>query len=185
VRRAFDLGITHFDLANNYGPPYGSAEANFGLLMQQDLLRDELIVSSKAGEGCQNLGSAEFLTPFRVQSALPPIFQRRAVEGRSITTGWRRCRCHPNVLHRGVARLTGGSMSDCSPAQSAPREAGRFTGRPFEQLPAGVRCGHQGGQLGQVDDRGYTGAGELLSGEQSGRANEPGTRLVGQLDVVE
>ena len=76
-------------------------------------------------------------------------------------------------------------MSDCSPAQSAPREAGRFTGRPFEQLPAGVRCGHQGGQLGQVDDRGYTGAGELLSGEQSGGASEPGTRLVGQLDVVE
>src|SRR6266508_3584305 len=49
--------------------------------------------------------------------ALPPIFQRRAVEGRSITTSWRRCRCHPNILHRGVARLTGGSMSDCSPAQ--------------------------------------------------------------------
>jgi L-glyceraldehyde 3-phosphate reductase len=51
VRRAFDLGITHFDLANNYGPPYGSAEANFGVLMKQDLApyRDELIVSSKAG----------------------------------------------------------------------------------------------------------------------------------------
>src|SRR5512132_661092 len=51
VRRAFDLGITHFDLANNYGPPYGSAEENFGRLMQQDLAphRDELIISSKAG----------------------------------------------------------------------------------------------------------------------------------------
>ncbi len=51
VRRAFDLGITHFDLANNYGPPYGSAEENFGLLMEQDLrpYRDELIVSTKAG----------------------------------------------------------------------------------------------------------------------------------------
>jgi L-glyceraldehyde 3-phosphate reductase len=51
VRRAFDLGITHFDLANNYGPPYGSAEENFGRLLQQDLapFRDELIVSSKAG----------------------------------------------------------------------------------------------------------------------------------------
>jgi len=51
VRRAFDLGITHFDLANNYGPPYGSAEENFGLLMDQDLrpFRDELIVSTKAG----------------------------------------------------------------------------------------------------------------------------------------
>ena len=51
VRRAFDLGITHFDLANNYGPPYGSAEENFGRLLQQDLMpyRDELIISSKAG----------------------------------------------------------------------------------------------------------------------------------------
>ena len=51
VRRAFDLGITHFDLANNYGPHYGSAETTFGLLMKQDLApyRDELIVSSKAG----------------------------------------------------------------------------------------------------------------------------------------
>ena len=51
VRRAFDLGVTHFDLANNYGPPYGSAEENFGVLMEQDLrpFRDELIVSTKAG----------------------------------------------------------------------------------------------------------------------------------------
>jgi L-glyceraldehyde 3-phosphate reductase len=51
IRRAFDLGVTHFDLANNYGPPYGSAEENFGLLMEQDLrpFRDELVVSTKAG----------------------------------------------------------------------------------------------------------------------------------------
>jgi L-glyceraldehyde 3-phosphate reductase len=51
LRRAFDLGITHFDLANNYGPPYGSAERNFGTLMRTDFgsLRDELIISSKAG----------------------------------------------------------------------------------------------------------------------------------------
>ncbi len=51
VRRAFDLGITHFDLANNYGPPYGSAEANFGRLLRSDLApyRDELVVSTKAG----------------------------------------------------------------------------------------------------------------------------------------
>ena len=51
LRRAFDLGITHFDLANNYGPPYGSAETNFGLLFRQDWTpyRDELIVSTKAG----------------------------------------------------------------------------------------------------------------------------------------
>jgi L-glyceraldehyde 3-phosphate reductase len=51
IRRAFDVGITHFDLANNYGPPYGSAEANFGRLFRQDLrpYRDELVVSTKAG----------------------------------------------------------------------------------------------------------------------------------------
>jgi L-glyceraldehyde 3-phosphate reductase len=51
VRRAFDLGITHMDLANNYGPPYGSAEENFGRLMHQDLrpYRDELVISTKAG----------------------------------------------------------------------------------------------------------------------------------------
>ena len=51
VRRAFDLGITHFDLANNYGPPPGSAEQNFGRLLATDLkpYRDELVVSSKAG----------------------------------------------------------------------------------------------------------------------------------------
>ncbi len=51
LRRAFDLGITHFDLANNYGPPYGSAELNFGRILGEDLrpYRDELIISTKAG----------------------------------------------------------------------------------------------------------------------------------------
>ena len=51
VRRAFDLGITHFDLANNYGPPYGSAEETFGRLLRDDLgpYRDELVISTKAG----------------------------------------------------------------------------------------------------------------------------------------
>ena len=51
LRTAFDLGITHFDLANNYGPPYGSAEANFGAHLKRDFMpyRDELVISSKAG----------------------------------------------------------------------------------------------------------------------------------------
>lgn len=51
LRKAFDLGITHFDLANNYGPPPGSAESNFGRILREDFLpwRDELIISSKAG----------------------------------------------------------------------------------------------------------------------------------------
>jgi L-glyceraldehyde 3-phosphate reductase len=51
LRRAFDLGVTHFDLANNYGPPYGSAEENFGRILREDLrpFRDELVISTKAG----------------------------------------------------------------------------------------------------------------------------------------
>lgn len=51
LRRAFDLGVTHFDLANNYGPPYGSAETNFGRILREDLApyRDEIIISTKAG----------------------------------------------------------------------------------------------------------------------------------------
>jgi len=51
IHRAFDLGITHFDLANNYGPPYGSAETNFGRILHSDLhsYRDELVISTKAG----------------------------------------------------------------------------------------------------------------------------------------
>src|SRR5204862_4775371 len=51
LRRAFDLGITHFDLANNYGPPYGSAEINFGRIFAEDFrpYRDELVISTKAG----------------------------------------------------------------------------------------------------------------------------------------
>jgi len=68
LRRAFDLGITHFDLANNYGPPYGSAEETFGRILEQDLLpyRDELIISSKAGYDMWagpygNFGSRKYL----------------------------------------------------------------------------------------------------------------------------
>ncbi len=51
LRRAFDRGVTHFDLANNYGPPYGAAETNFGAIFAQDFrpYRDELVISTKAG----------------------------------------------------------------------------------------------------------------------------------------
>src|SRR4051794_10433794 len=51
ARRAFDLGITHFDLANNYGPPYGAAEINAGRILAEDFraYRDELVISTKAG----------------------------------------------------------------------------------------------------------------------------------------
>ena len=68
LRQAFDFGITHFDLANNYGPPYGSAEENFGRIMEKDFrpYRDELIISTKAGWDMWpgpygNLGSRKYL----------------------------------------------------------------------------------------------------------------------------
>jgi L-glyceraldehyde 3-phosphate reductase len=68
LRRAFDLGITHFDLANNYGPPYGSAETNFGQLFREDFAahRDEVVLSTKAGYDMWpgpygNFGSRKYL----------------------------------------------------------------------------------------------------------------------------
>jgi L-glyceraldehyde 3-phosphate reductase len=77
VHRAFDLGITHFDLANNYGPPYGSAEETFGRILARDLsaYRDELIVSSKAGWDMWpgpygDLGSRKYLIASLDQSLL-------------------------------------------------------------------------------------------------------------------
>ena len=67
-RRAFDLGVTHFDLANNYGPPYGAAETNFGRILAADLgrYRDELVISTKAGYDMWpgpygNFGSRKYL----------------------------------------------------------------------------------------------------------------------------
>jgi len=75
LRRAFDRGVTHFDLANNYGPPYGSAESNFGRLLREDFgaLRDELIISTKAGWDMWpgpygDLGSRKYLTASLDQS---------------------------------------------------------------------------------------------------------------------
>lgn len=82
LRAAFDAGVTHFDLANNYGPPYGSAEKNFGSIFAQDFktLRDELIISSKAGfdmwDGPYgNWGSRKYLT-----ASLDQSLQRMGLE---------------------------------------------------------------------------------------------------------
>jgi L-glyceraldehyde 3-phosphate reductase len=82
VRRAFDLGLTHFDLANNYGPPYGSAETNFGLLMKQDLApyRDELIVSSKAGYDMWPGPYGEWGSRKYLLASLDQSLQRMAVD---------------------------------------------------------------------------------------------------------
>ena len=83
LRRAFDLGVTHFDLANNYGPPYGSAERNFGTIFAQDFrrYRDELVLSTKAGYDMwpgpygQGGGSRKYLL-----SSLDQSLQRMGVD---------------------------------------------------------------------------------------------------------
>ena len=83
LRRAFDLGVTHFDLANNYGPPYGSAERNFGAIFAQDFkrYRDELVLSTKAGYDMwlgpygQGGGSRKYLL-----SSLDQSLQRMGVD---------------------------------------------------------------------------------------------------------
>ena len=76
-QRAFDLGVTHFDLANNYGPPYGAAESNFGRILAADLgtYRDELVISTKAGYDMWpgpygNFGSRKYLVASLDQSLL-------------------------------------------------------------------------------------------------------------------
>ena len=78
IRRAFDRGVTHFDLANNYGPPYGSAEENFGHILRKDFSshRNELIISSKAGWDMWpgpygDLGSRKYLIASCDQSLQP------------------------------------------------------------------------------------------------------------------
>ena len=82
LRRAFDLGVTHFDLANNYGPQYGSAEVNFGRLMREDFrpYRDELVISTKAGYDMWpgpygDLGSRKYLL-----ASLDQSLQRMGLE---------------------------------------------------------------------------------------------------------
>ncbi|QJC53725.1 L-glyceraldehyde 3-phosphate reductase [Paenibacillus albicereus] len=82
VRRAFDLGITHFDLANNYGPPPGSAEENFGRILKQDLsaYRDELILSTKAGYYMWEGPYGEWGSRKQVLSSLDQSLKRMGVD---------------------------------------------------------------------------------------------------------
>src|SRR6266576_4779862 len=82
LRRAFDLGITHFDLANNYGPPYGSAESNFGRVFAEDFrpFRDELIVSTKAGYDMWPGPYGEFGSRKYLLASLDQSLQRLGLE---------------------------------------------------------------------------------------------------------
>ncbi|MFI5841273.1 L-glyceraldehyde 3-phosphate reductase [Catenuloplanes sp. NPDC051500] len=82
VRRAFDLGVTHFDLANNYGPPAGSAETNFGAILRSDLAahRDEIVISSKAGYFMWEGPYGEWGSRKQLVSSLDQSLKRLGVE---------------------------------------------------------------------------------------------------------
>jgi L-glyceraldehyde 3-phosphate reductase len=82
LRRAFDLGVTHFDLANNYGPPAGSAETNFGRIFADDLrpYRDELIISTKAGYGMWDGPYGEFGSRKYLLSSLEASLSRMGLD---------------------------------------------------------------------------------------------------------
>src|SRR3712207_6551238 len=82
VRRAFDLGVTHFDLANNYGPPPGSAESNFGRILRTDLAahRDEIVVSTKAGYHMWNGPYGEWGSRKYLVSSLDQSLQRLGLD---------------------------------------------------------------------------------------------------------
>ncbi|MDP9260048.1 MAG: L-glyceraldehyde 3-phosphate reductase [Actinomycetota bacterium] len=82
ARRAFELGVTNFDLANNYGPPYGSAEENFGRLLEQDLgaYRDELVISTKAGYDMWPGPYGEWGSRKHVRSSLDQSLRRMGLD---------------------------------------------------------------------------------------------------------
>src|SRR6185437_5504063 len=82
VRRAFDLGITHFDLANNYGPPPGSAEEMFGRLLATDMkpYRDEMVISTKAGYGMWAGPYGDFGSRKYLVSSLDQSLQRMGLD---------------------------------------------------------------------------------------------------------
>lgn len=82
LRAAFDAGVTHYDLANNYGPPYGSAEENFGMIFAQDFapLRDELIISSKAGFDMWNGPYGDWGSRKYLMASLDQSLQRMGLE---------------------------------------------------------------------------------------------------------
>ncbi|HUZ20330.1 MAG TPA: L-glyceraldehyde 3-phosphate reductase [Acidimicrobiales bacterium] len=132
LRRAFDLGITHFDLANNYGPPYGSAETSFGRVLAEDLrpYRDELVISTKAGYDMWpgpygDLGSRKYLL-----ASLDQSLRRMGVDYVDIFYSHRADPDTPleetmgalaTAVHQGKALYAG--VSSYSPARTAEAAA--------------------------------------------------------------
>ena len=146
LRRAFDLGVTHFDLANNYGPPYGSAETNFGQLMREDLrpYRDELIISTKAGYDMWpgpygEWGSRKYLLASLNQSlsrmGTPLLIHQPSY---SMLNRW---------IEGGLLDVLGREGVGC--IAFSPLAQGVLTGKYLNGIPAGSRATQTGGSLDQ------------------------------------
>ena len=129
MRRAFDLGVTHFDLANNYGPPYGSAEINVGRILAEDFAayRDELVISTKAGWDMWpgpygDLGSRKYLTASLDQSLSGwawTMSTSSTTTGPTRTRRWRRRWARSTRRSGRARRSTSGSPP--TPPSTPPR----------------------------------------------------------------
>lgn len=111
--RAFDLGITHFDLANNYGPPFGSAEENFGRILRKDLAsyRDELVISTKAGWNMWPGPYGDFGSRKYLIASLDQSLQRLGLDYVDIFYHHRPWRCTCTASHPSIIRLRFGPQA--------------------------------------------------------------------------
>ncbi|MFR9674405.1 L-glyceraldehyde 3-phosphate reductase [Streptomyces sp. TR06-5] len=147
LRRAFDLGVTHFDLANNYGPPPGSAELNFGKLLAQDFrpYRDELIVSTKAGYDMHPGPYGEWGSRKYLLSSLDASLQRMGLDYVDIFYSHRFDPDTPleetmgalaSAVHQGKALYVGVSSYNSSRTREAARLLREMGVRPLIHQPS-------------------------------------------------
>jgi len=133
LRRAFDLGVCHFDLANNYGPPYGSAESNFGQLLAQDFrpYREELFLSTKAGWDMWPGPYGEFGSRKYLLSSLDQSLKRMGVDYVDVFYSHRFDPRHPRSRRRwghSTPLCTPGER--CMPASPPTRRNAHRASRP-------------------------------------------------------
>src|ERR671932_116655 len=156
LRRALDRGITHFDLANNYGPPYGSAEINFGRILREDFLpyRDELIVSTKAGYDMWPGPYGEWGSRKYLLASLDQSLRRMQLDYVDIFYSHRFDPGTPLLLHQPsyslLNRWIEPELLDALEEVGAgcitfsPLAQGLLTDRYLDGIPAGSRASEQG-----------------------------------------
>ncbi|EST39020.1 L-glyceraldehyde 3-phosphate reductase [Streptomycetaceae bacterium MP113-05] len=168
LRRAFDLGVTHFDLANNYGPPPGSAELNFGKLFAQDFrpYRDELVVSTKAGYDMHPGPYGEWGSRKYLLSSLDASLQRMGLDYVDIFYSHRFDPDTPleetmgalaSAVHQGKALYVGVSSYNASRTREAARLLREMGVRPLIHQPSYSminRWTEEDGLLGTLEEEG-------------------------------